>query len=476
MKRLLLAIAILLIPCWLMGAETYYVKNGGNDSADGKSDANAWASLSKCEASPVANGDTILLKCGSTWAGVRGLRVKYNLTITSYGSGAQPYLNSANALSIGYYVDLNGVSVSNLHVDGVFSTLAVVSNLTIDNVTVTSSAGNGIYVKYVDTFTIKNCNISGMVGSGIVVQGSATNKATNGIIEYNTVSGGADGIVIHGDSSNNSVGDNHTIRYNTITGGQTENCIDLDAGAVGTLGNNVYVYNNTCGGALGTFGIGGSGMTNSYYYNNYVYDAAGAAFYAPGPGPQTFYNNYAINTDGGFYISDSIDTTNVNIYNNTIVGGAESNRSAITIYGRSGANTGFDIKNNIIVYETQPFVLFYTGATADNTVTTLDNNQYYDSGGYTSKWYMNGTSYSSLADWRTALGGAGAGNDNSSAVGDPLLTGYTIPSNSPCKDTGTNTSVATDIRGLPRPFNGLYDIGAYEIGGGFMGGTTGGLH
>ena len=43
-----------------------YIKNGGNDLADGLSDANAWASLSKC-ASSLPAGTDCNLKSGSTW-------------------------------------------------------------------------------------------------------------------------------------------------------------------------------------------------------------------------------------------------------------------------------------------------------------------------------------------------------------------------------------------------------------------------
>jgi hypothetical protein len=46
---------------------TYFVKNGGNDALSGRSDANAWATISKVNSTSFSAGDTVSLKCGSTW-------------------------------------------------------------------------------------------------------------------------------------------------------------------------------------------------------------------------------------------------------------------------------------------------------------------------------------------------------------------------------------------------------------------------
>src|SRR5690348_2065855 len=56
---------------WISSAEaaTYYVRNGGNDSADGTSDATAWASLSKVNGYSFAAGDRVLFREGDRWVG-----------------------------------------------------------------------------------------------------------------------------------------------------------------------------------------------------------------------------------------------------------------------------------------------------------------------------------------------------------------------------------------------------------------------
>jgi hypothetical protein len=53
--------------------------------------------------------------------------------------------------------------------------------------------------------------------------------------------------------------------------------------------------------------------------------------------------------------------------------------------------------------------------------------------------------------------------DQNSITADPLLTPeYSIPSNSPCVNSGVSTTVATDFVGTTRPQGSEYDIGAFE--------------
>ena len=64
----LLSIAGLLLAS-SVEAETYYVRSGGNDSADGRSDATAWASLNKVNGYSFAAGDRVLFHEGDRWVG-----------------------------------------------------------------------------------------------------------------------------------------------------------------------------------------------------------------------------------------------------------------------------------------------------------------------------------------------------------------------------------------------------------------------
>ena len=66
MKKIICTAFFIFLFAQSVFATTYYVKNGGSDSASGTSDGNAWASLYKASTA-TSNGDTILLKRGDTW-------------------------------------------------------------------------------------------------------------------------------------------------------------------------------------------------------------------------------------------------------------------------------------------------------------------------------------------------------------------------------------------------------------------------
>lgn len=75
----------------------YYVKNGGNDSADGLSDANAWATISKVNGFSFSTGSCVYFKRGDTWREFPHLIIDWNGTsasspaiIGAYGTGDKP--------------------------------------------------------------------------------------------------------------------------------------------------------------------------------------------------------------------------------------------------------------------------------------------------------------------------------------------------------------------------------------------------
>ena len=77
-------------------AATYYIENSGNDNADGKTEATAWKTLNKVNASTFSPGDKILFKKGNSWYG----RLKITnsgssgapITFGAYGSGDKPII------------------------------------------------------------------------------------------------------------------------------------------------------------------------------------------------------------------------------------------------------------------------------------------------------------------------------------------------------------------------------------------------
>jgi hypothetical protein len=83
---------------------TYYVKNGGNDSADGLSDATAWASLGKAAGANIGAGDSVLFKRGSRWREEfvcykGGSSVSSRLTFGAYGTGTAPIIDGSDIIT-----------------------------------------------------------------------------------------------------------------------------------------------------------------------------------------------------------------------------------------------------------------------------------------------------------------------------------------------------------------------------------------
>jgi hypothetical protein len=74
----------------------FYVKNGGNDNLDGKSDTTAWATLSKVNGYNFTAGDTVSFKCGSIWRETlivpRSGSVNNYMKFNSYSTGARPQI------------------------------------------------------------------------------------------------------------------------------------------------------------------------------------------------------------------------------------------------------------------------------------------------------------------------------------------------------------------------------------------------
>lgn len=94
MKRVIIIFLICLsLP---LSGTTYYVSNTGNDSHTGTSQATAWATITKVNATSFAPGDSILFKCGDTWRTAlvmpsSGTKADW-IYFGSYGTGRKPKL------------------------------------------------------------------------------------------------------------------------------------------------------------------------------------------------------------------------------------------------------------------------------------------------------------------------------------------------------------------------------------------------
>jgi len=81
-------------------ATNYYVKNNGNDNADGLSDSTAWKTIAKVNKSKFLPGDNIYFKRGDVWREQLNVRSSgapgQPITFGAYGTGLKPVINGAD--------------------------------------------------------------------------------------------------------------------------------------------------------------------------------------------------------------------------------------------------------------------------------------------------------------------------------------------------------------------------------------------
>lgn len=91
----------------------YFVKNGGNDALDGRSDATAWETLDKVNATAFVPGDHIYLKRGDTFRGTLIMpssgTAGNDIVVDCYGAGNKPViLGSKDVSAVGDWVNHAG--------------------------------------------------------------------------------------------------------------------------------------------------------------------------------------------------------------------------------------------------------------------------------------------------------------------------------------------------------------------------------
>jgi parallel beta-helix repeat protein len=397
-------------------AANYYVKNGGNDGANGLSIANAWATLQ--HAADVVNpGDTVHVQPGSY----------QGFYLDRSGSAGNPITFIADgAVSID---EDNDFTPDGINIEG--ADYVVIDGFTVDNRT-----RAGIRTALSSFVTVRNCS-TGFNGRWGIFSGFAydftieNNETHHSIDEHGIyVSNSGDRPIIR----NNLVHDNHAngIHMNG----------DLSQGGDGLI-SNALVENNIIhgNGAGGGSGINMDGVTNSIVRNNLVYDhhSSGISLYK---------------------IDGATGSKNNLVVNNTFIT-EDDGRWAVNI---SGGSTGNTIRNNIL-YTYHGFRGAISIDSSSRTGFVSDYNSVMD------RFSTNaGSTVITLAAWQAL------GYDLHSFIAEPddhfvdPDTDFHLLSNSPAVDTGTSTQAPPiDLEGTARPLGAGFDIGAYERASGSCG-------
>lgn len=149
-------------------AATYYVRNDGNDRANGTSHATAWATLERVNRQSFASGDVVLFHAGDSWQG--------RLAVDWSGTA------SAHAALGAYYVE-NGTAVRGLRgqrpvidgagkfpTGGIYEALITVNTrdrVRIENLEVRNSEGRGIGFRRSDHGEVVDVVVDGTYVDGI---------------------------------------------------------------------------------------------------------------------------------------------------------------------------------------------------------------------------------------------------------------------------------------------------------------------
>ena len=500
-------------------ATNYYVKNDGNDAADGLSDATAWKTLAKVNSSKFQPGDNIYFKRGDVWDSYVWIKTSGTaeapITIGAYGTGAKPlfyglkYQHNWKHYSGNIYVATPVVALADPAFIGgddrlmkssmgdltanhdwygnwdsmyvYLSNPSDTSNIRVMAINIAFQARKNNYLQFNDLRIVG-------VGTGVFFSGSIGSKVSNCEIDSSTVAG-----VLVGDKSSECIIDSLTITNslddamyfsNGADNIEVSNCKMINSGISTYPGDRetIGVWNSAYGVSTGNINI-----HNCYIEQNVGgYCIEMCAELKPGweqrNGTISLYNNII-----KYYGEKAIISAwqgNYIIHNNLIVGNgvSGSNRRGIwtgedllvqpctaNICNNTFVNTtvGVNIYEDGSSYGSNKFVVknnimygttdyFIEVSEALCDSTIINNNLYYSNAGAIFKWGANKYNYS---EWKKV-----SGQDVNSTYGvDPLFVGssdFSLKPGSPAINSGTYVGFSKDIIG--NPIVGNPDIGAYE--------------
>ena len=406
------------------GAVTFYVSNDGDNGADGLTPETAWQTLQHA-ADQVAAGDTVIALAGSYdgfnlfTSGQPGQPITFTADPGALAANPAVVIDQPNGFTGQDGINLEGAS------------WVVVEGFTI--------AGAGI-----PRAGIRAVGTSGSHAGNVTVRanhidepgrwGIFTGFVDDLLIEDNETSRAGDE---HGIYASNS-GDRPVIRRNLIWGNRSNGIHmngDLSQGGDGVISDalveaNVTFDNGTGGGS----GINCDGLQNSTIRNNLIYDghASGISLYR---------------IDGG-----QPSTGNLVVNNTVLV--ASDGRWAMNIQDGSSGNT---LRNNVFLSDhPSRGSIDLCGSCLPGFVS--DHNAVEDRFSLDDVWI-------DLDQWRTDTGQDGSSflSTEDELFLDPAAADYRLSLTSPAADSGTATDApAEDLRGVPRPQEGGWEVGAYE--------------
>ena len=461
------------LPHYTPSAHTYYISPNGHDGASGTSAGTAWQSLARVQKVRLRPGDQILLQGGTRFSGTLTVAAGdagsagQPVVIGSYGSGNAVLASSGDGIDVH---DTGGVDIRDLTITGTGAPYAHGSGINLysdlrggtkpNHVTISgvdvSSFQTGIAIGAAgDTgftaVTIRQARLHGNEDAGLQTYGPALDPAhpayAHENIDIEAVQAydnpGDPSVVVHSTGSGISLG---SVRDAEVSGSTaydngSNSALLAHDGPVGIwtydstgvdIEHDTAYDNHTASLADGA----GFGLDDNVSSSTIQYDLA---FHNDGPGmyaytdtPSSIYTGDTIrynisDNDGrklprngglavyGTYISG------LQVYQNTVVmAGTGGQAPALLV---TGSQNGIAIRNNILATDGSP-VATVLGLTA--SYLTLQGNDYYAPSG---QWFLiwSGTTYTTLAGWRTATGEEQLSDQPTGLTVDPCFSGGRLP-------------------------------------------------
>jgi hypothetical protein len=293
-------------------AATYYVRNGGNDSSDGRSHATAWSSLSKVNSYAFAAGDRVLFQEGHRWVGI--------LTVDWAGTASERAVVGA------YYLDgstpIRGYRTSPPIIDGEdrlpfgrYDPLVIVraDRVTVENLHVRNSEGRGIGVTNVDEVDVVGCRVSNVYTSGVHFLKSQGSRALNNFVTVAGI-GNRDSGIPWGASIDIATSTSTVVRNNTVSEVWGEG-INAHSGSRYTLIENNRVF------GVRAVGIYSDAAPDTTIRRNLVVGTANSAWWRSGSsvGAGIALNNETYHYPaGGGSMSVSVQSQRTKVYGNLV--------------------------------------------------------------------------------------------------------------------------------------------------------------
>jgi parallel beta-helix repeat protein len=324
-------------------AATYYVRNGGNDSADGRSHGTAWASLNKVNSYGFAAGDVVLLHEGSRFVN-QTLKVDWAGTATQHAVVGAYYLDGSTPRR-GYRTARPTIDGEDRIPTGHYDGLVVVEGgdrVRIENLQVMNSEGRAIVMADSNEAEVVGCHVDNTYSNGIQFLRSPRSLAENNFVTGQGVGNREDGAP-WGASIEFVASPDGVIRNNVVSEVFGEG-INAHSGSDRTLIERNYVFGAY---AVGIYLDSSADLT---VRRNIVIGTANTTYWRTGStvGAGIALNNELYHyPEGGGSLSTSVQAKRAKIYGNLVA----YTSTGLTMWGQL-SSTSFDgtlIYNNTFV-------------------------------------------------------------------------------------------------------------------------------